>query len=154
MPVIVIGLVLTAGCASQKHQQSDFSMDVDDNGVRIAVSKHAARAIVEDILGGDLQCDGELDDPLRSLLLKLEDKGPRARAAVRNADGTIEGLRRGGTLDLRIRGEGSGRIDVTMPWKLAQCLLGRTTTIDEALASSIRIAAIGDDGKRYTFQLQ
>jgi hypothetical protein len=136
-PAIVLGLLLATGCASQSHQQSDLSLDVEDNGVRIAVSTLAARGV-----------------PVRLLLEELEREGPRGRAAARVDDGIVEGRRRGGTLDLRFRGHGSGRIEVEMPWQLARCLLGHATTVDGALTSSIRVAAIDGHGKRYSFTLQ
>jgi hypothetical protein len=153
-PAIVLGLLLATGCASQSHQQSDLSLDVEDNGVRIAVSTLAARGVIEEVLGSDVQCDGDLDGPVRLLLEELEREGPRGRAAARVDDGIVEGRRRGGTLDLRFRGHGSGRIEVEMPWQLARCLLGHATTVDGALTSSIRVAAIDGHGKRYSFTLQ
>jgi hypothetical protein len=66
----------------------------------------------------------------------------------------VDGRRRGGKLDLTLRGNGSGKIEATMPWAIAECLLGNTTSIDKTLNSSIRVKVTNESGRNYSFKLQ
>ena len=149
---VVAIVTLTAGCASSE-PNSDLNIDVDDNEIRVAVSAEVARGLMEELIGSDLDCQGEIDTGMEKLLQKLDQGGPRSRASYRDGETTIAGRRRGGRLDLEISGAGSGRIDATMPWAVADCLLGKTTTIDKAVTSSIKVKVTNEDGRNYSFQL-
>ena len=150
--VVVALVTLTAGCASSE-PNSDLNIDVDDNEIRVAVSAEVARGLMEELIGSDLDCQGEIDTGMEKLLQKLDQGGPRSRASYRDGETTIAGRRRGGRLDLEIGGAGSGRIEATMPWAVADCLLGKTTTIDKAVTSSIKVKVTNEDGRNYSFQL-
>jgi hypothetical protein len=145
--------LLTLSCASSE-PKSDFELDVDDDEISVAISKEFARGLVEGLIGSDLECDGEVDDDFGALLEELDRRGPRARASIRDGETTVDGRRRGGKLDLAIHGEGSGKIEATMPWAMAECLLGHTTSVDETVTSSIRVKVTNEDGKNYSFKLQ
>ena len=41
-----------------------------------------------------------------------------------------------------------------MPWAIAECLLGKDTTIDRTMTSSIRVKVTNDDGRNFSFKLQ
>jgi hypothetical protein len=41
-----------------------------------------------------------------------------------------------------------------MPWAIAECLLGHTTSVDETVTSSIRVKVTNEDGKNFSFKLQ
>ncbi len=152
MGAVVALVTLTAGCASSE-PKSHLNIDVDDNEFRVAVSAEVARGLMEELIGSDLDCQGEIDTGMEKLLQKLDQGGPRSRASYRNGETTIAARRRGGRLDLEISGAGSGRIEATMPWAVADCLLGKTTTIDKAVTSSIKVKVTNEDGRNYSFQL-
>jgi hypothetical protein len=99
------------------------------------------------------QEQGEIDTGMEKLLQKLDQGGPRSRASYRDGETTIAARRRGGRLDLDISGAGSGRIEATMPWAVADCLLGKTTTIDKTITSSIKVKVTNEDGRNFSFQL-
>ena len=40
-----------------------------------------------------------------------------------------------------------------MPWAVAECLLGRKTTVDEAIRSSIKVKVTNEDGGSFSFRL-
>jgi hypothetical protein len=145
--------VLALACASAE-PKSDFELDIDSDEITVAVSEAVARNVMEDLVGADLECDGEVDGHLKALLEKLDEGGPRASASYRDGENTVDGRRRGGKLDLKIRGAGSGKIEATMPWAIAECMLGNSASIDDALTSSIRVKVSNPDGRNFSFKLQ
>jgi hypothetical protein len=144
---------LAVACATSE-PKSDFELDVDDDQISVSVSEAVARGLMEDLIGADLECDGEIDGHLRALLERLDRDAPRARASYRDGEDTISGRRRGGRLDLEIRGDGRAWIEATMPWAVAECLLGRDTSIDDTFASSIRVKVSNPDGRNFSFTLR
>ena len=145
--------LITISCASSD-PKSDFELDVDSEEISVAVSKEVARGLMEDLIGDDLECDGDLDGHMKSLLEALDEGGPRAHASYRDGESSVDGRRRGGKLDLTLRGTGSGKIEATMPWAIAECLLGNTTSIDKTLNSSIRVKVTNESGRNFSFKLQ
>jgi hypothetical protein len=150
--VLVIS-VLALSCASSE-PKSDFKLDVEDDEISVAISKEVARGLVEGLIGSDLECEGDVDGDFEALLEELDRRGPRSRASFRDGETTVDGRRRAGKLDLAIHGAGSGKIEASMPWAIAECLLGHTTSVDETLTSSIIVKITNDDGKNFSFKLQ
>jgi len=149
----VAGLVLAVACTSSK-QQPDLVVDYDDDkNLTVAISSAVARGIMEELIGSDLDCKGDLDPEVETMLQTLDKKGPRSSAAYRDEDTTVAAQRRGGKLHLEISGSGSGKIEATMPWAVAECLLGRKTTLDEAIQSSIKVKVTNEDGGSFSFRL-
>jgi hypothetical protein len=151
--VVAAVMVMVVACASSK-PTSDFELDVDSDEIRIAISKEAARGMLDGLIGSKLECDGELDGNMKRLLRELDAGGPRARASFREDETTVEGRRHGKRLDLVVRGEGPGRIEATMPWAIGRCLLGDTATIDQATASSIKVKVSTEGRRDFSFTLQ
>lgn len=152
MVVVIAAAGVVVGCASSE-PKSDFSFDVDDDQIRIALSEDVARGLIEELIGADLDCQADVDGGLHDLLEDLDRKGARSRASLRDGETTIKARRRGGKLDLDISGVGSGKIEATMPWSVAECLLGNTTTIDRTMTSAIRIKVTNPDGRNFSFKL-
>lgn len=44
-------------CASSR-EQSDFELDVDSGEIHVAISKEAARGVMEELIGSDFECEG------------------------------------------------------------------------------------------------
>ena len=151
--VAIITVAVAASCASSE-PKSDLDINVDSDEIRVALSEEIARGLIEDYVGADLSCDGEIDGDMERLLQKLDRDGPRSKASYRDGETTISARRRGGKFDLDISGRGSGRIEATMPWAIADCMLGKTTQLDRALTSSIKVKVINEDGRNFSFRLQ
>jgi len=149
----VVMIVAVVSCASSE-PKSDLDINMDSDEIRVALSEEIARGLIEDYVGTDLSCEGEIDRDMERLLTTLDREGPRSRASYRDGETTIEARRRGGKLDFDISGQGSGRIEATMPWAVADCLLGKTTRLDRALTSSIKVKVINEDGRNFSFRLQ
>jgi hypothetical protein len=144
---------LALACASSE-PKSDFELDIDDEQITVAISEAVARGVMEDLVGADLECEDGADGEFRAFLERLERGGSRAKASYREDESTIEGRRRGNILDLEIHGAGSGKIEATMPWAVAECMLGRSTSIDRSFTSSIKVKVTNEDGRNFSFRLQ
>jgi hypothetical protein len=152
LTIFAVSLMVAIACASSE-PKSDFAFDVDSDEIRVAMSAEIARGLMEELFGADLDCKSEIDGGMEKLLLKLQHDGPRARATYRDGESTIQGSRHGGRLDLAITGEGQGKIETTMPWAVADCLLGNKTTIDDTMTSSIKVKVTNEDGRNFSFRL-
>lgn len=150
--VVVAAVGVIVACASSE-RNSDLSIDVQSDEIRVAVSQAVARGVMENLLGSDLECDGGVDGEFENFLTQLDRSGPRSRATFRDGENTIHARRRGGKLDLEITGQGSGRIEATMPWALAECLIGNSTTIDKAMTSAVKVKVINPDGRNFSFKM-
>jgi len=151
--IFAVTLMVAIACASSE-PKSDFAIDVDSDEIRVALSAEVTRGILEELIGADLDCKSEIDGGMERLLQKLQHDGPRARATYRNGESTIQGSRRGNRLDLVITGEGKGKIETTMPWAVADCLLGNRTSIDDTVTSSIKVKVTNEDGRNFSFRLR
>ena len=152
MITVCAAVVMIAACASSE-TKSDLNIAIDSDEIRVAVSKAVARGVVESLLGDDVECDGHIDDDFKNLLTRLDRSGPRSRATYRDGENTINARRRGGRLDLDITGQGSGRIEATMPWAIAECLLGNATTLDESMTRAIKVKVTNSEGRNFSFKL-
>ena len=108
---------------------------------------------MEGLIGSDLECDEGADGQFRTFLEELDRGGSRAKASYRDSENTIDGRRRGSKLDLKIRGAGSGKIEATMPWAIAECMLGNDTSIDDSF-TSIKVKVTNEDGRNFSFRLR
>jgi hypothetical protein len=143
------------GCSSSR-SEPDLRLDLDDSSIELAVSSDLARSLLEDALDTPLDCSGDLDPELRSFLAAL-DRRSRGRATLRNGNSELVGRRRGGRLDLELRGRDGGRLEATLPWAVADCLLGRDITLDEALGRGrrpVEVRVVGADGQRLAASLR
>jgi len=145
-------LLLTVACTSSK-SQPDLVVDLDEDKFSIAISSAAARGVIEDLVGSQLDCKGEVDSDVEALLRTLAKGGSRATATFRDGETTVVARRRGGKLRLDIGGAGPGKIEATMPWAVAECLLGQEISVDRAVRSSIKVKVTDEDGGSFSFRL-
>jgi hypothetical protein len=151
--VLALAIAFLALACASSEPKSDFELDVDDDEIRVAVSEAVARGVMENLIGSDLECDGGADGQFKAFLERLDRGGPRARASYRDDENTVEGRRRGKKLDLKIRGAESGKIEATMPWAVAECMLGHSTSIDESF-TSVKVKVTNEDGRDFSFGLR
>ena len=151
--VLTVAIAFLALACASSEPKSDFELDVNDDEITVALSEAVARGVMEDLVGADLECDEGAEGQFGAFLEKLDRDGPRAKASYRDGENTIDGRRRGSKLDLKIRGAGSGKIEATMPWAVAECMLGRSTSIDESFRS-IKVEVTNEDGRNFSFRLR
>jgi len=145
--LIAVAAAAIVGCATAE-PQPDVRLDVSGDDVELTVSSAVVRSLLEDALDDALDCTGDLDPALRDFLERL-DRSARAHATLRGDDATVTGRRHGGRLDLRADGADGGRLEATVPWALGACLLGRGTTVEEALGGGrfpVEVRVVSADG--------
>ncbi len=151
--VLALAIAFLALACASAEPKSDFELDIDDDEITVAISKAVAQGVMEGLVGSDLECEEGADGQFRTFLERLDQGGPRAKANYRDGENTIDGRRRGSKLDLKIRGAGSGKIEATMPWAIAECMLGNDTSIDESF-TSIKVKVTNEDGRNFSFRLR
>ena len=147
LAILICAASLAIGCATAE-PQPDLRLDLADHDIELTVSSEAVRSLLADALDQPLECSGDVDADLRRFLERL-DRGPRARATLTGDDGTVTGRRRGGRLELRADGTDGGRLEATVPWAVGECLLGRGTTVEEALGAGrvpVEVRVVSADG--------
>jgi hypothetical protein len=152
--VLTLAIAFLALACASSEPKSDVELDIDDEQITVAISEAVARGVMEDLVGADLECEDGADGKFRAFLERLDRGGSRAKASYREDESTIEGRRRGNTLDLKIHGAGSGKIEATMPWAVAECMLGRSTSIEKSFTSSIKVKVTNENGRNFSFRLQ
>lgn len=148
--------VVLAGCTSSKGAKSvSISENDNGNGIVVAVSESLARSILEGVVGADLKCGADIDDDFAAMLRELDREGRGGRAAIRDSDGVITARRSSRSLKLDIRdSDGGGRLEVKMPWAVAECLLDGSATLTGQDAGSIRVKLVDSDGGRFEFKVK
>jgi hypothetical protein len=130
-------VVVAAGCAATAPEHHSASLSVTNSGgdaASLEVSGDAVDNVVHALLDGDVSCGGELDSELGRVLATLDRRGRSAHASVTGNDGRLEGRRHGNSFDLAFVSTDGGRLELTAPWGVAQCLLGRRATLSAALS--------------------
>ena len=131
---VVVGLaVFLTSCASSKPEES-FEMAISADSLSVQLSRDMVVGLLEDGLDTTLDCNTEPDDELRELFEPLARKR-YASSTIGEGDDRIVARRRGSTLYLTIGDRHAGHIRAKMSWGIAECLLGRDTTLEEALGN-------------------
>jgi len=160
MVITVLALALAspfalAGCTSSEGAKSiSISENNNGNGLVVAVSEAFARSLLEKVIGADLKCGADIDDEFAAMLRELDRGGRGSRATLRDDDGVITARRSGRSLKMDIRDSNDGgRLEVKMPWAVAECLLDGSATLIEKDAGSIRVKLVGSDGGSFEFKV-
>ncbi len=153
--VAVAAAAALIGCATAP-PRPDLRLDVTDDDIELTVSSVVVRSLLEDALDEQLDCTGDLDPALRDFLGRL-DRSAGARATLRGDDVTVTGRRHGNRLVLRADRADGGRLEATVPWSLGACLLGRGTTVDDALGRGhvpVAVRVVSADGGTLAARLE
>jgi hypothetical protein len=148
--------VLIAGCSSTSPQTKSLTLaEADDGrGVVVAISAALARDLLESAIGSDFDCEGEVDREFGSMLRTLDRRGPGSQATLTDEETTVVARRRNRTLKLEIRDRSDGsEIEAVMPWAVAECLMGRTTTLEEGAVGDVRVKIKGKGGGSFEFRI-
>lgn len=96
----------------------------------------------------DLECEGDIESDTREMLEYLSQKGKGSRYTLEKEDGEIvKAHRRKDQLDLQILGDDEDPTRVSMPWILAECMLGNKVAAKELeKADGLRFSIKKDGG--------
>jgi hypothetical protein len=158
LAALMFTAALLTGCSSTAGRQSKsltIAETADGRGLELAVSEALARSLFEDVVGGEIACGADIDDDFAGLLRELEREGRSGRAAIRSDDGAVTARRSGSKLEMTVHdADGGGRLEVRMPWTVAECLLDGSATLRSADADSIRVRIVGGDGGSLTLAVK
>ncbi len=147
-------LALTVAACASSGPSNDFELAIGGGAVEIALSRDVVLAMLGDSLGTSLECDGEVDEDVRALLAPLA-QHRRETMTMRHGEDRVIARRRGSRLTLTVTGDDGGRLEATVPWAVGECLLGRSTTVEEALGSrAISVRLTTAEGKTVTARLR
>lgn len=159
MTVLVLvafsSMVLGSSAVSKKQSKSvSISESKDGDGLVVAVSEALARSFLEGVMGGVLECGTDLDADFAAMLRTLDRGGRGSRATIKNEDGVLTARRSGRSLKLDFDDlEDGGRLEVKMPWAVAECLLDGSATLSEKDAGSIKVRLVGSEGGSFEFKV-
>jgi len=147
-------VVLAGGKSSKNTRSVSISESGEGHGLVVSMSEALARSLLEGVVGADLKCGADIDDEFSAMLRELDRGGRGSRATIRDEDGVISARRSGRSLKMDIRdADGGGRLEVKMPWAVAECLLDGSATMSEKDAGAIRVKLIGSDGGSFEFRV-
>jgi len=148
-------VVLAGGKSAKSTTSVSISRNSDGDELVVAVSEALARTILEEVVGADLKCGADVDHEFAAMLRELDREGRGGRAAIRDDDGVMIARRSGRSLKMEIRdSDGGGRLEVKMPWAVAECLLDGSATLSTKDAASIRVKLVGSDGGSFEFKIE
>jgi hypothetical protein len=151
----ITGLILlSGGSASGETKSFTISEAKKNDGIVVAVSEALVREIFESAIGTELDCSADLDSNFEKLLRTLDRDGRGSRATLRDGDTVVRALRRKKSIKFDVsERDREGKIEAVVPWALAECLLGRSTTIDDSIGP-IKVKITGEGGGTFEFSVK
>jgi hypothetical protein len=143
--VIGLAVILTA-CASSKPEE-DFVMAIGENNLNLKLSREMVIGLLEDGLDTSFDCNSEPDSEIRALLEPLEHRR-YATTVIGEKEDQVIAKRRGSNIEFTIGDRKADHLKARMSWGVAQCLLGRDITLEQALGSQgISVKLTTENGK-------
>jgi hypothetical protein len=150
LTAVLVLAIVALGCSStQQHESKSLTISELKNGkgMTVSVSKPLARSLLEGAIGSEMECGADLDVQVASILRALDREGNGSRVTVRDEDGVITARRSGSSLRMEFRdADDGGRLELRMPWAVAECLLDGSSSLKAKDADSIRIKVIESEG--------
>jgi hypothetical protein len=124
---VTLLLLATTVFAGKKDKELSIQIEGDDgSSVSFSIASGFVNGILEGLAGAEVDCDVTTDVDTRAMLEHLDRRGEGAKYRFRNDDGQrIKASRRRGQLELDIERSGRKDAHVSLPWAVAECMLGR-----------------------------
>lgn len=144
-------LVLVVAPVLAKEKKDTITIDIEDSDgskASISLTTDLVSGVLEGMIDEDLECEGDIESDTREMLEYLSQKGKGSRYTLEKEDGEIiKAHRRKDQLDLEIVGEDEDPTHVSMPWILAECMLGNKVAAKELeKADGLRFSVKKDGG--------
>jgi hypothetical protein len=122
---LAVALLVAPAFAGKKDMKIDIE-NVDGENISIVVSSNLVDGIIEG-LSEDLSCHGDdLEPETRAMLEHLDRHGEGSKYTYTNDEGEkVRARRRDGQWEMKIENEGEKDTVVSLPWAMAECMLGR-----------------------------
>ena len=145
--LFVVALLLLASTLFAGKKDKELSIRIEGaDGVKLSFSISAGfvDGILEGLAGADVDCEVTTDEDVRAMLVHLDRRGEGSRYRFRDDDGKlIKARRRRGQLELNIARPGKKDAHVSVPWGLAECMLGHRVELSRHARAEL---ALEDDG--------
>ncbi len=110
--------------------ERDMTIDIENaegETLSISLSSNMIEGILEGLSESEWSCDdSDLDPDTRAMIEHLDRKGEGSKYRFTNDEGeTVKARRRGGQWEMEIEKSGENDTVVSMPWAMAECMLGR-----------------------------
>lgn len=144
-------LVLVAAPVLAKEKKDTITIDIEDSDGKktsISLTSDLVSGVIEGMVDEDLECDGDIETDTREMFEYLSQKGKGSRYTLEKEDGeTIKAHRRKNQLELEVLEPGEDPTHVSMPWILAECMLGNKVAAKELeKADGLRFSVKKDGG--------
>lgn len=110
-------------------KDKEMTIDIenaDGENISIAISSNLVDGIVKGLSENDMECDTTTDEETLAMLQHLDRKGEGAKYSFTNEEGDlVKARRRKGQWEMEVVKEGQKNTTISMPWNLAECMLGR-----------------------------
>jgi len=141
--LLAVTLLLLAGSAFAGSQHKELSVRIEgEDGAKISFSLSAGfvDGLLEGLDGSEIRCDATQDDDVREMLLHLSRRGEGSTFRFRDDDGgLVKARRHRGQLELDIDRDDDRDAHVSLPWSLAECMLGRPVELAGATRAELTI---------------
>jgi len=125
----VLGIfVLAVAPVLAKEKKDTITIDIEDSDgktMTVSLSADFVSGVIEGMVDEDLECDGDMEADTREMFEHLSKKGRGSRYTLEKEDGEIiKAHRRKDQLELEVLNPDEDPTHVSMPWLLAECMLG------------------------------
>lgn len=132
----VLGVFVLAVAPALAQQKKDtITIDIEDSDGKktsISLTTDLVSGVLEGMIDEDLECDSDIEPETREMLEYLSRKGKGSRYTLEKEDGEImKAHRRKDQLNLEVSEPGEDPTYVSMPWILAECMLGNKVAAKE-----------------------
>lgn len=129
----VLSLMVAPALAEEKKDTITIDIEGSDGEkASISLTTDLVSGVLEGMIDEDLECEGDIESDTREMLEYLSRKGKGSRYTLEKEDGEIvKAHRRKDQLDLEIIGDDEDPTHVSMPWILAECMLGNKVAAKE-----------------------
>ncbi|MGB5513468.1 MAG: hypothetical protein WBP36_02990 [Thermoanaerobaculia bacterium] len=132
----ILGIFVLAVTPTLAREKKDtITIDIEDSEgskTSISLTTDLVSGVIEGMVDEDLECDGDIEADTREMFEYLSKNGRGSRYTLEKEDGeVIKAHRRKDQLDLEILGDDEDPTHVSMPWLLAECMLGNKVAAKE-----------------------
>lgn len=127
--LLAVTLLLLATTVFAGKNDRELSVQIeaaDGSSISFSIASGFVNGILEGLAGADVDCDVTTDADTRAMLEHLDRRGEGSKYRFRDDEGQrVKASRRRGQLELDIERSGRKNAHVSLPWAVAECMLGR-----------------------------
>lgn len=132
----ILGIfALAVAPALAKEKKDTITIDIEDSEgskTSISLTTDLVSGVIEGMVDEDLECDGDIEADTREMFEYLSKNGRGSRYTLEKEDGeVIKAHRRKDQLELEVIDPDEDPTHVSMPWLLAECMLGNKVAAKE-----------------------